>query len=139
MSAKNLRNRMGDAHEAHIQAVFGGRRTRGSGNQWRDQTDVRMDHREEAVAFAFDGKSTRARSTTITRADLDKLTEQAAELRPCLAVRFYEDDRLKLAEDWYLVAENDLLELVERSRLLSAVEEFVGVEAMDAFRAKVAS
>lgn len=138
MSARNLRNRMGEAHEAHIQSVFGGRRTRGSGNQWRDQTDVRMDHREEAVAFAFDGKSTRAKSSTITRADLDKLVQQSAELRPCLAVRFYEDDRLKLAEDWYLVAEDDLLELIERSRLLSAVEEFVGADAMAAFRAQVA-
>lgn len=123
MSAKNLKNRMGDHHEAHLVETYGGRRTRGSGSQWRDQTDVRHHRYHEAVAFAFDGKSTRAASMSIKRSDLDKLVEQAHGERPCMAIRFYSDDRLRFFEDWALLREDDLLELIERSRRLDTIEE----------------
>ena len=116
---------MSDAHETHIADTFGVRRTRGSGNQFRDQTDGRSHRYDEAVAFAFDGKSTFARSTTIKRDDLDKLTEQSDGERPCLAVRFYDDERLRGYEDWYLTTENDLLTLIERSRTLTEVQEII--------------
>lgn len=141
MSEKNIRNQMGDIHEEHILHVFGGRRTRGSGNQWRDQTDVRMSDHDEAVAFAFDGKSTLAKSASVSRADLDKLTEQAAELRPCLALRFYANGRLRdtEAEDWYVLREQELLELIERSRTLHRIERFLREASPDLTAKEIAS
>lgn len=114
--------KMSDAHEKHLAEVFNGRQTRGSGNQFVEQTDVRQSHREKAVAFAMDGKSTRARSITIKRDDLDKLREQAHGERPMLPIRFYSDDRLRIFEDWDLLREDDMLELVERSEALHRVE-----------------
>ena len=109
----SLAKKMGDTHEAHLCEVFGYRQTRGSGNQWRDQMDARSHRMSEAVAFAIDGKSTRARSVTIKRDDLDKAVEQAGAERPMMAYRFYDDDRLRGYEDWCLLREDDLLELTE--------------------------
>lgn len=117
---------MSDAHEDHLAEVYGVRKTKASGSTWRDKTDARGHRRDDAVAFAFDGKSTLARSMSVTRADLDKLVEQALPERPCLAIRFYDNERLQGCEDWALIREDDLVELVERSRLLSEVQEFVG-------------
>jgi hypothetical protein len=110
----SLAKKMGDAHEAFIAEALGGRQTRGSGNQWRDPADGRMDRREHPVAFAWDCKSTRAASATIKRADLDKLVEQSHGDRPLLPVRFYDDDRLRGHEDWALIRVDDLVELMER-------------------------
>jgi Holliday junction resolvase len=118
----SLTKRMGDAHEAHIAEVFGYRQTRGSGNQWRDQMDAKGHRMDEAVAFSIDGKSTRAKSIGVKREELDKAIEQAAGERPMMAYRFYDDDRLRRFEDWYLLREDDLLELIERSRRLSELE-----------------
>lgn len=125
MSKKPTTRQMSDAQEEHIAEVFGVRRTRGSGNQWRDQMDDRSHRMDEAVAFAFDGKSTFGQSVGVKRSELDKATEQAHAERPVMAYRFYEDWTLKHFIDWYLLQENDLLELVERSRTLSAVEALV--------------
>lgn len=124
---------MGDAHEAHLADAYGVRRTKASGSQWRDQTDARGHRYDDAVAFAFDGKSTMARSISVSRADLDKLVEQSLPERPCLALRFYDDERLRGFEDWAVLRECDLAELIERSRLLSAVEDFVGDESWGHF------
>jgi Holliday junction resolvase len=128
---------MSDSHEIHLAETYGLRRTKGSGNQWQNQTDARGHRMDEAVAFAVDGKSTLAKSISVTRADLDKLIEQSAGERPLLAVRFYDDEMLRGAEDWALVREDDLVELLERSRLLSAVQEFVGAESWTAFLREV--
>jgi hypothetical protein len=125
VSDKNLRNRMGKAHEAHLCEVFGYRQVKGSGSQWNDQMDARGDSREEAVAFVFDGKSTRAASMSITREMLDKAREQCSAERPSIAVRFYDDDRLKGYDDWDLIQENDLLELLDRSSRLSEIEDAI--------------
>lgn len=121
MSALN--RRMSDAHEKHLAEVFSGRQTRGSGNQWRDQTDVRQSHRERAIAFALDGKSTRARSISIKLDDLDKLREQAHAERPMLPIRFYEDDRLRIFEDWDLLREDDVIELTDLAELASILRD----------------
>jgi hypothetical protein len=120
--SKGLNHRMAEAHELHIAETFSLRKTRGSGSQWRDQTDVRGHRMDETVAFAFDGKSTRAASTSIKRGDLAKLVEQSDAERPCLAIRFYGNDRLTDFEDWDLLREDDLLELIDRSRRLSRIE-----------------
>lgn len=125
MARKPTTRQMSDAQEEHIAEVFGVRRTRGSGNQWRDQMDDRSHRMDEAVAFAFDGKSTFAQSVGVKRSELDKATEQAHAERPVLAYRFYEDWTLKHFIDWYLLREDDLLELVERSRTLSEVERII--------------
>lgn len=118
----SLAKRMGDAHEEHIAEVFGLRQTRGSGNQWRDQMDDRSHRMDEAVAFAVDGKSTRAASIGVKLAEIRKAEEQSGFERPMMAYRFYEDDHLRRYLDLYLLWENDLLELIERSRRLSTAE-----------------
>lgn len=109
----SLQSKMAEKHEAHLVEVFGGRRTRSSGNQANDAMDGRHSRYEEIVAFAWDGKSTRARSISVTRDMLAKATEQAHGERPMVPLRFYDDDRLRNFEDWCLVREEDLLELME--------------------------
>lgn len=116
----HLNRKMSDAHEEFLAYVFGGRRTRGSGNQWNDQADGRMNRREAPVAWGWDGKSTRAASITITRNTLDKIVEQAGAERPMLAVRFYDDDRLRGFEDWAMVKVDDLVELLQTIDVLQA-------------------
>lgn len=109
----NLTTRkMSDAHEDHLAELLGGKKTRGSGNQWANQTDGRHNRHDIPFAFAWDGKSTRAKSTTVSRADLDKLVEQAAGERPLLALRFYDDDRLRHFEDWACIRLDDLSEML---------------------------
>lgn len=104
---------MSDKHEDDIAFWFGGRKTRGSGNQWRDPSDGRQNRRVRRFSFAWDGKSTRAKTITIKREDLDKLKEQAVFDRPMMPIRFYDDDRLRSFEDWVLVRVDDLIELTE--------------------------
>ena len=123
-----LRRRMSDTHEEHMVEVYGGRMTPGSGNQWNRPTDGRTSHYDDEMAFARDGKSTRARSISIKREDLDKLVVQCQPERPMLPIRFYDDDRLRGFEDWVLFREEDTLEFMQRARLLSAYEK--AVEAM---------
>jgi hypothetical protein len=104
---------MSEKHEEFIAEAFGGRKSRGSGSQWRDPADGRMDRRGDIICFAWDCKSTRHASITIKRVDLDKVTEQAHGDRPMLPLRFYDDDRLRGFEDWALVKVDDLGELIE--------------------------
>lgn len=118
-----LAKKMGDKHEEHAAEVYGGRVTPGSGNQWARQTDGRVSRYDHAVAFARDCKSTRARSISIKRDDLDKLRIQAEPERPIMPIRFYDDDRLRGYDDWVLLQEDDFLELLERSAALSRVEQ----------------
>jgi hypothetical protein len=104
---------MGEAHETFLAKLFGGRKTRGSGNQWRDPMDGRTNRYEQAFAFAWDGKSTMAKSITIDRPMLRKACEQAGPERPMIGVRFYDDERLRGFEDWVLVKAADMAEVVE--------------------------
>ncbi len=117
-----LAKNMGDKHEQHAAEVYGGRVTPGSGNEWARQTDGRVSRYEHAVAFARDCKSTRSRSISIKRDDLDKLCLQAEPERPMMPIRFYDDDRLRGYEDWVLIREDDFLELLQRSETLSRIE-----------------
>jgi hypothetical protein len=100
---------MSDKHEEFLARVFGGDRTPGSGNQWHAQTDGHN------VEFAWDAKSTLARSMTITIDMLDKLDEQSYPRRSLLPIRFYGDERLSTYRDKVLVDLDDLLELLQRS------------------------
>lgn len=109
----SLNRKMSDKHEADLAEWFEGRLTPGSGNQPANPMDVRMNSYDSRFAWGIDGKSTRAKSISITRASLDKAVEQAHGLRPMIALRFYDDDRLKRYEDWSLIRTDDLLELIE--------------------------
>ena len=110
----SLNRKMSDRHEADLAEAFGGRVTPGSGNGFANQMDVRQSRYDSEVAFAIDGKSTRAKSISVTREMLDKAREQAHGERPAIALRFYDNDRLTEYEDWVLVQADDLLELMER-------------------------
>lgn len=125
MAKKPTTRQMSDAQEEHIAEVFGVRRTRGSGNQFRDQMDDRGHRMDEAVALAFDGKSTLGDSIGIKKSELDKADEQAYGEAPVMAYRFYDDWTLRNFQDRYLLTENTLLELVQRSRTLSVAEASV--------------
>jgi hypothetical protein len=110
VSDKGLNKRMGDAHEGRLAEVLGMRQTRGSGNQWRDQMDAKHDHTTCTFAFAVDGKSTLAKSISITRAMWEKAGEQASGERPMLALRFYNNASLEVHAD---LAVCDLLDFAE--------------------------
>lgn len=118
----SLNKKMGDAHEEYLVSVLGGRKTRGSGNQQNNPMDGRHNRYEQVVAFAWDGKSTRGKSIGVSREMLDKAKEQAVGERPMVALRFYDDDRLRHFEDWACIQMDDLLELLERSERLSKIE-----------------
>lgn len=107
---KGLNKRMGDIHEERLAEALGMRRTRGSGNQWRDQMDAKHDHTACAFAFAVDGKSTLAKSISVTRAMWEKAGDQASGERPMLALRFYNNASLEVHAD---LAVCDLLDFAE--------------------------
>lgn len=104
---------MGDEHEAWLAELFGGRRTRGSGNQWRDQMDGRLSRYEHTFAWAWDGKSTLGLSMAVSRFMLKKAVEQAGGERPMIAIRFYDDETLRTHDDWIMVRADDFIELQE--------------------------
>ncbi len=81
------------AHEEHLALVLGGRRTRGSGNQFANQMDGRHDHREKPWAFAWDGKASLGESIGVSRAMWRKAEDQAHGERPMLALRYYNTPR----------------------------------------------
>jgi hypothetical protein len=110
------RKKMGDAHERFLAKLFGGRQTRGSGNQWKDPADGRNDH-HESYAFAWDGKSTLSSSISISRMMWAKIVEQAHGERPMLAVRFYDNSALDVGYDLAIVRADDLAEM--RAELLA--------------------
>lgn len=118
----SLNKKMGDAHEERMAEALGGRKTKGSGNQWHNQADGRHSHYEDEVAFAWDGKSTRGKSLSVKLDDLDKIEEQSHGERPAMGYCFYGNDRLTEYRDFMLIRLEDLAELVHRSRALSRIE-----------------
>ena len=107
----SLNHEMAEKHETWLARILGGRKTPGSGSQYRNPMDGRHNRYTDRYAFAWDGKSTRAASISISRVMLDKAREQADAERPMIALRFYDDDRLRGYEDWFLVRADDFLEL----------------------------
>lgn len=110
--------RMGDKHEDFMHQLLGGRKTRGSGNQWQNPADGRHSRYETLYAFAWDGKSTLGKSVSITRSMLSKIKEQASPEIPMIGVRFYNPEAgeraLKVDEDWVLVPLDTFAEILER-------------------------
>lgn len=103
---------MGDRHEAFLQEVLGGRRTRGSGNQWTNQMDGRHNRMVDPFAFAWDGKSTLGLSVPVTRAMWGKAVDQAGGERPMLGLRFYANQRLDVDLDLVVVSAYDMSEML---------------------------
>lgn len=111
--SRTQNQKMADAHEEHVAEAIGARKTKGSGNQWRDQTDGRHNHRDTAFAFAFDGKSTLGKGVNVTRDMWQKAKEQAGAERPLLALRYYEDETLRESYDLVTLGLDDFVELRE--------------------------
>ncbi len=113
---------MGEAHEEWLAELFGGRKTRASGNQWRDQMDGRTNRYLSNFAWAWDGKSTLSKSVSVSREMLKKAVEQAGAERPLIALRFYDDERLRNHDDWIVVRADDFMELVTFAQVFSDEE-----------------
>ncbi len=107
---------MSDAHEEFLEELIDGRRTRGSGNQFNNQADVRNDARRQPHAFAVDGKCTFAKSLTVKDTDLEKIRDQAHNELPAMALRWYPDWTLKKADDWVLLRAQDFEDLLADAR-----------------------
>lgn len=82
---------LSDKHEDWLEEVFGGTRCPGSGNQFRNQLDLRQDP-DIKFALGVDGKATRGKSLSITDEAWEKLEEQAHHLLPVMALRWYDPD-----------------------------------------------
>lgn len=107
-----LTKKMADLHEKVLAEWFGGRPTRGSGNQWNGPMDGRQDRYRRCFAFAWDGKSTRGMSIGVGRRMWNKAVEQAGGERPMLALRFYDTDSLQVGLDLAVIDMDDFRELV---------------------------
>lgn len=115
--SRTLNQAMGDKHEQHLAETLDMRQTRGSGNQWRDQMDAKHDRTSTQYAFAVDGKSTLAKSISISREMWAKAVEQAGGERPMLGLRFYDSGALKVHADLAACDLLDFAELLQAARL----------------------
>jgi hypothetical protein len=109
----SLNKRMGDKHEEFLVDLFGGRQTRGSGNQWHNPMDGRTSRMTTRYAFAWDGKSTLAQSVSVSRKMWQKAVEQAGGERPMIGVRFYDNEGLDVGLDLVVMSAHDAAELIE--------------------------
>lgn len=108
--------KMSDAHEEHLVEVLGGRKTKGSGNQWHNPMDGRHSSRTVNYAFAWDGKSTLGKSIGVTREMWGKAEDQAGGERAALPLRFYDDERLRVGLDLVVISLDDFAELLDAAR-----------------------
>lgn len=109
---------MARPHERRLARAFDGRRCQGSGNQFTDQMDVRNEA-DQRFPFAVDGKSTFARSISVTTIMWAKAVEQAHGLRPALGLRFYRADHtLSVLRDLVVLDLNDVAEMLGELREL---------------------
>jgi hypothetical protein len=113
---------MSDSHENFLVKMLGGRRTKGSGNQFNNQMDGRHAALDEPWAFAWDGKSTFGKSVGVTREMWDKAIEQSHGERPMLALRWYADERFRDDDclDLAVISMDDLVEMREEIITLRA-------------------
>lgn len=116
------RTRMGQLHESFAAEALGGRPTRGSGNQWSDPNDTRDNHHVTPFALSVQCKSTLSASHAVTREILSKLTEEAGGELPCLALRWYPNERLDhlaIGDDWAMLRAADLSEVLAMARRMA--------------------
>lgn len=104
---------MSNKHERFLQELFGGRLTPGSGSGFANQMDVRND-RTDPLPLAIDGKSTFGKSVGVTLEMWQKAVEQAGDLTPVLALRWYaKDNTLTPKRDLVVVDAHDFAEMVQ--------------------------
>jgi hypothetical protein len=114
---------MSNAHEDWLVALLGGRKTKGSGNQWHNPADGRMASKLVSYAFAWDGKSTLGKSIGVSREMWTKIVEQATPERPMLPLRFYDNERLEVGIDLVVLSAYDAAQLVEDANKYRAILE----------------
>lgn len=95
--------------------MLGGHQSKSSGNQWHDAADGKHKAHDE-FSFAWDCKCVlpATKSISISRADLDKITEQARGRRPAMPLRYYTSERGDFAHDFIVIRLQDFVELRER-------------------------
>lgn len=78
--------------------------------------DVRNSTDEGQFNFAVDGKATFSASVGVTREMWQKAKEQSHDLRPALALRWYDDWHLTPGLDLIVLSAHDFQELLEAAR-----------------------
>lgn len=121
---------MSKRHEVFLAALFRGRKTKGSGNQWTDQLDGKQPRGSGELVFAWDGKSTLGKTLSIGLGMWAKALDQTRPWEtPMLALRFYTTDRLdKVALDLAVVQVDVLASLQQEAAEVVALRD--KVEAM---------
>lgn len=114
---------MADRHEEDLAEWFGGIKSRGSGNQAHAQMDGRHDHRRQAHAFAWDAKSTRGESISVSRKMWDKAIEQSHGETPMIPLRFYDTDHLDVGLDLVAVDVQEFRSMLEDLAVFAALRD----------------
>lgn len=124
MSGSWTTSKMGQRHESDVAQALGGRLTRASGSVWQDKTDGKHVAHEVPYAFAWDCKSTTAKSASISLKTWSKLEDQADGLLPALPLRFYADTRLTMTSlDIVAVRLDHFAELLDEANTMARVRE----------------
>lgn len=128
----SLNQKMGRHHEDWVCDVLGATRSPASGSQWQNPGDGRQNQLISEFAFGFDCKSTLGKSIGVSRAMWEKIRLQAGATRPMVPLRFYDNERLDVALDLFVVSADDHLEMAEKIRQLTArVAELEAPDARD--------
>lgn len=113
MSGSFTTSKMAQRHEEFVAQTLGGRQTRGSGNQWRDQTDGKHDDDSLVYRFAWDGKATLGASIGVSQQMWLKVEEQAEDRLPAIPLRFYADRRLtRVDQDLIVLRLSDFADIL---------------------------
>lgn len=123
MVNKPTTRQMSDSHEKFLATLIDGIRMPGSGNQWARPTDARNKRYDTDYAFAVDGKSTLGKSIGVSQDMWNKVVEQADGERPMLALRWFSDYRLTVAQDLIVIDAGDFAEILADARAYRAKEE----------------
>jgi hypothetical protein len=114
--------KLSDKHEEFLVALFGGRRTKGSGNQWHNPMDGRTSSRTKRYAFAWDGKATLSKSVGVSLEMWRKAVEQAGDERTMLPLRFYRNESLEVGLDLVVMSAYDAAEVIDDANCLAEGE-----------------
>lgn len=117
MASDPTTRKLSDQHEIWLAELLGGRRTKGSGNQFNDQMDGKNDRHATPHPLAWDGKATRGKSVGLTRAMWEKAVEQSHGLTTVLALRWYSPgNSLRSGLDLVVLEANDFAEILADAR-----------------------
>lgn len=104
---------MSDAHEDHLAKVFGGRKTKGSGNQWHNPNDG-FTSPTSKFPLTWDGKSTFDKSISVSLEMWRKLNEGVRfGSIPLIPLRFYSSQRLEVGLDLVVLDLDDFATILQ--------------------------